>query len=214
MPSTLSPRMDRRTAIKWLLTAAAAAAVLERDTLAADPATPAAKGYGQDPDLLKDYKPGDAWPLTFTDTQRATAAALCDVIIPADSKSPSAASLGVHDFIDEWISAPYPEQAADRKPILDGLAWLDAESQRRFQNDFANLIASQQNALCTDIAYAPKAKPEFKVAAQFFKKFRDLTAGGFYTTPAGVKDLGYTGNVPTPAFAGPSSEVLKKIGLV
>ena len=78
-------RMDRRTAIKWMLTAATAAALLERDTLAADPATPAANGYGPDPDLLKDYKPGDLWPLTFTDTQRATAAALCDVIIPADA---------------------------------------------------------------------------------------------------------------------------------
>ncbi|MBC7365920.1 MAG: gluconate 2-dehydrogenase subunit 3 family protein [Undibacterium sp.] len=206
--------MDRRTAIKWMLTAAAAAAVLERDAVGADPAMPAAKGYGTDPDLLKDYKPGAAWPLTFNETERATAAALCDVIIPADAKSPSAASLGVHDFIDEWISAPYAEQAADRKPILEGLAWLNTESQRRFQNDFVSLIASQQNALCSDLAYAPIAKPEFMTAAQFFKKFRDLTAGGFYTTPVGMKDLGYIGNVPRASFAGPTSEVLKKLGLV
>ena len=213
-PDASSPhRMDRRTAIKWMLTAATAAALLERDTLAADPATPAAKGYGPDPDLLKDYKPGDLWPLTFTETQRATAAALCDVIIPADSKSPSASSVGVHDFIDEWISAPYPDQAADRKPILDGLAWLDAESQRRFQNDFVNLIASQQTALCTDIAYAPKAKPEFKTAAQFFNKFRDLTSGGFYTTPVGMKDIGYVGNVPIATFEGATPAALKHLGL-
>ena len=109
MSFPLPSRIPRRTAIKWMLTAATAAALLERDTLAADPTprlNPAAKGYGPDPDLLKDYKPGDLWPLTFTDTQRATAAALCDVIIPADAKSPSASSLGVHDFIDEWISAP------------------------------------------------------------------------------------------------------------
>lgn len=213
--SPLPTRMDRRTAIKWMLTAAAAAAVLERDAHAADPTPRAvtAKGYGTDPDLLKDYKPGDLWPLTFTDTQRATAAALCDVIIPADAKSPSASSVGVPDFIDEWISAPYPDQAADRKLILDGLAWLDAESQRRFQNDFVNLITSQKNALCTDIAFAPKAKPEFKTAAQFFKKFRDLTAGGFYTTPAGMKDLGYMGNVPIATFPAPAPDVLKKLGL-
>ena len=28
-----------------------------------------------------------------------------------------------------------------------------------------------------------------------------------------MKDLGYTGNVPTATFAGPTPEVLKKLGL-
>jgi hypothetical protein len=206
--------MDRRTAITWMLTAAAAAAILERDTLAAEPAkSPAAKGYGPDPDLLKDYKPGDLWPLTFTAEQRITAAALCDVIIPADAHSPSASAVGVPDFIDEWISAPYPGHDRDRTVILTGLAWLEAESQRRFQGDFSSLVLRQKNALCEDICYLPKAKAELKRAAEFFKKFRDLTAGGFYTTPAGMKDLGYIGNVPIATFAGPSPEVLQRLGL-
>jgi len=55
----------------------------------------------------------------------------------------------------------------------------------------------------------PRRSPQFKTAAQFFKRSRDLTAGGFYTTPAGMKDLGYTGNVPTATFAGPTPEVLR-----
>ncbi len=210
----LPARMDRRTAITWMLTAVAAAAVLERDALAAEPAkSPAAKGYGPDPDLLKDYKPGDLWPLTLTAEQRITTAALCDVIIPADAKSPSASAVGVPDFIDEWISAPYPGHDRDRTIILTGLAWLEAESQRRFQGDFSNLVLRQKNAICEDICYLPKAKAEFKSAAEFFKKFRDLTAGGFYTTPAGMKDLGYIGNVPIATFAGPSPEVLQRLGL-
>ena len=58
-----------------------------------------------------------------------------------------------------------------------------------------------------------KATPEFQPAARFFKRFRDLTAGGFYTTPEGMKDIGYTGNVPLPEFAGPPPEVLAKLGL-
>ncbi|MBI4625014.1 MAG: gluconate 2-dehydrogenase subunit 3 family protein [Verrucomicrobia bacterium] len=208
--------MDRRDAIKWMLTAAASVAVFERDALAAaatKPGAPAATGYGTDPDLIKTYKPGDFWPLTFTEAQRATAAALCDVIIPADARGPSASSVNVHDFIDEWISAPYPGHDADRRTVIEGLGWLNAEAQKRFSNDFVNLVARQRNAICDDICYAPKAKPEFREAAQFFKKFRDLTAGGYYTTPEGMKDIGYVGNVPLATFDGPPPEVLKKLGL-
>jgi len=43
--------------------------------------------------------------------------------------------------------------------------------------------------------------------------FRDLAAGGYYTTPEGMKDLSYTGNVALSAFAGPPPEVLKALGL-
>jgi hypothetical protein len=207
--------MDRRTAIKWMLTAAASIAALDREVFAANLGGPpsGASGYGTDPDLLKAYKPGDVWPLTMNEAQRVQTAALCDVIIPADAQGPSASSVNVHLFIDEWISAPYEGHDADRRLIVEGLAWLDAESQKRFGNDFANLIVRQKNAICDDICYVPRAKPEFAEAAQFFKKFRDLTAGGYYTTPEGMKDIGYVGNVPLVSFEGPPPEVLKKLGL-
>jgi hypothetical protein len=52
------------------------------------------------------------------------------VIIPADDDSPSASAVGVPDFIDEWISSPYPAQAGDRRIVLDGLQWIDDEAQR------------------------------------------------------------------------------------
>jgi hypothetical protein len=211
------PRLDRRTAIKWMLTAAASTSLLGpagRAQAAATQAAPVtAQGYGTDPDLRKIYKPGDVWPLTMTDAQRRTAAALCGAIIPADDKSPSADSLNVHDFIDEWISAPYPEQVRDRPVIIEGLAWVDAEAQRRFGAAFAALTEAQKAAICDDLASPARARPEFAQAARFFARFRDLTAGGFYTTPEGMKDLGYVGNVPTVTFDGPSPAALKHLGL-
>lgn len=213
--SSTPARMDRRDAIKWMMSAVAATAVLDRDAFGAS-ATAAAKpgvGYGTDPDILKTYKPGDVWPLTLNDAQRATAAALCDVIIPADAKGPSASSVGVHEFIDEWISAPYPGHDADKTAVVEGLAWIDTEAQKRFQNEFVNLIARQKNAICDDICYAPNAKPEFRQAAQFFRRYRDLVAGGYYSTPEGMKDIGYVGNVALDKFEGPPPEVLKKLGL-
>jgi hypothetical protein len=209
----LPPRMDRRRAIQWMLAAAATVSIRDTAFCAAED-LPAAKGYGPDPSMVKFYQPGDAWPLTFTDAQRRTARALCDLIIPADGSSPSASALGVPDFIDEWISSPYPAQAPDRRIIQDGLKWIDAESQRRFQSAFAELKPEQQTAVCDDLALSAKAAAENKQAAAFFKRYRDLTAGGYYTTPEGMLALGYVGNRPSATFEGPPPEALQHVGLV
>ena len=97
--------------------------------------------------------------------------------------------------------------------MLEGFSWLDRESGKRFSAPFAALKAPQQRAICDDICYAAKAKPRFTEAAKFFARYRDLTAGGFYTTPAGRKDLQYVGNTPLTNFEGPPLEVLKRVGL-
>lgn len=207
--------MDRRTSLRWMLTAAT---TLPLGPLGLAPAASAAsmveaKPYGSDPKLIDPYPPGELWPLTFTPAQRQLATALCDTIIPADATSPSASAVGVVDFIDEWISAPYPRQREDRKTVLDGFAWLDAEAKRRHGKPTVTLGAEQLHGICDDICYQPKTKPEFRTAANFFARYRDLTMGGFYTTPQGRNDLQYVGNVPLPSFDGPSLEVLKKVGL-
>ncbi len=218
LPLETNSRMDRRVALQWMLTAAATLTVRDPSALAAEgPGATAsapmkAKGYGPDPSMVKFYKPGDVWPLTMTEPQRRTATALCDVMIPADETSPSASAVGVPDFIDEWISSPYPGQAGDRTIVLEGLAWMDAESQRRFKAGFADLPMEQQHALCDDLCVS-KPKPEHKKAASFFKRYRDLTAGGYYTTPEGMKDIGYRGNIPSATFDGPPVEALKHLGL-
>lgn len=206
-------RMDRRKAIQWVL---AASAALRLPTVAfeASAATAAAAGYGKDPDLLRIYSAGALWPLTFTSEQRRTATVLCDLIIPADGQSPAASSVGVVDFLDEWISAPYPDHARDRQMILAGLSWLDNESQRRFASTFAALTAARMSAICDDISTESNAQPQFAQAATFFARYRSLTAGGFYTTPAGMKDLQYVGNTPLTTFEGPPLAVLKQLGLV
>jgi Gluconate 2-dehydrogenase subunit 3 len=213
--------MDRRDTLKWIL-AASASPLLQRSALgggqsAGAPAlrgdTGQAAGYGSDPDLLKRYKAGDVWPLVLTSAQRRTVTALCDLIIPADDYSPSASAVGVVDFLDEWVSAPYPRQQHDRTAIEEGLVWLDTESKRRFAAEFASAKLTDQTALCNDICDPAKAKEPFATAAEFFARFRDLTAGGFYSTPVGFRDIGYVGNVPLLKFEGPPQDVLRKLGL-
>ena len=204
--------MDRRVSIKWILAAASAGSV-HVAAAAYGQSSGGNRGYGTDPDLRKVYTPGQLWPLTLNPAQRRMAATLCDLVIPADGRSPSASAVGVVDFLDEWVSAPYPQQTLDRKIILNGLRWLDAESRRRFGADFVDLVPSAHDRICKDICYLPTAKPRFVAAAKFFARYRDLTAGGFYTSAQGMADLGYIGNVPRASYDGPPIEVLAMLGL-
>ncbi len=208
-------RISRRDAMQWVAAAGATLGLAPGMAFAAEAeaAVVGAKPYGTDPLLNKTYKPGDFWPLTLAAAQRRTVVALCDLILPADDRSPAASTVGVPDFIDEWISAPYPLQQADRATVLAGLAWIDAEAQRRFGKDFASSDTAGQSAIADDICHKPKAKAGFASAADFFALFRNLTTTGFYTTPVGMKDIGFVGNVPLVKFAGPPKAVLEKLGL-
>jgi hypothetical protein len=233
-------RPSRRRAMQWVVAAVAASALpktaLTDPANAGQPANPkppanpnspvapvvptdppgrpnAAKGYGTDPKLVDIYEPGDVWPLTFTDAQRKAATALADLILPKDDLGPAASAVGVPAMLDEWVSAPYPAQQADRPIILDGLAWLDAESAKRFTKAFAELPDDQKRAICDDICHPPDAKPEFKKPATFFAKFRSLAAAAYYSTMEGWKAIGYVGNTPLKTFDGPPAEVLERLGV-
>ena len=202
--------MDRRAAIKWMLAASVAVHFLDEKS-AGSTHQSALEGYGTDPNLLAGEVP---WERTMTPQQLRSTAKLADIILPRTSQSsPSASEVHVPDFIDEWISAPYPSHRADREMIIEGLVWIDRESRRRFNKDFHQLTEEQSTAICDDICYAPEAPPELEDGARFFSKFRNLTLGGYYTTDIGTKDVGYVGNVALPAFDGPPPEVLEKLGI-
>jgi hypothetical protein len=204
--------MDRRTTIKWVLAASAAWPLIGKRVEGTDSAL-TAQGYGTDPSLVAVYRPGELWPLTLTAAQRRLAGILADIIIPADEHSPSASAVGVVEFIDEWVSAPYPANQRDRPLVLGGFIWLDAEAARRFGRGFAELGTAERSGICDDICDESRAVIVRRDAARFFALYRDLTAGGFYSTPVGRKDLGYIGNVPLARFDGPPPELLKKLNL-
>jgi hypothetical protein len=161
-------------------------------------------GYGRDPNLTD---PTQYWPRTLTAGQLATIGALCDFILPAEGSTPSATGLAVHEFIDEWVSAPYPDQAADRLLVLDGLDWLDGDAKRRANAaSFAATTPKVRQAILTDLADGTSSG---KMAPKgFYARIRRLTIGAYYTTEAGFKDIGYIGNVAMESYPGPSAEVL------
>jgi len=220
-------RLSRRTVFKWFAATAAALSAGELASCAPTtslPATPppplmppiaigAVKGYGTDPKLNRFYEPGDVWPLRLSAAQRDLVTVLADVILPADDFGPAASAVRVPDFIDEWVSAPYPDQQRDSGVIVNGLEWLAAESQSRFGAPFAKLTTAQQHAICDDICYAKTATREFETAANFFSRFRSIASGAYYATMPGWKAIGYVGNVSLVTFDGPPPEALAKLGV-
>jgi len=185
--SSPSPRLDRRQALAWLAVAAVGLTASGRLPLgAAEPADrPHGKRIGADPVLNKTYVPGELWPLSFTPVQQAAA----------------------------WVSSYYDETLKDRPIILAGLTWLDAEAQRRHGAVFAKLTEAQQAGIADDICGVKPVKKEHKPGQDFFRRFRHLAAGGYYTTPQGMRELGYVGNTPSATFDGPTPEALKHLGL-
>lgn len=209
------PAIDRRTTLAWL---AAALAIpepargsgVEGTSWPAVQLTPVtAPGYGVDPNLFEPMVP---WPLTLTKAELKAAAALCDMILPADGRYSAASAVGVPAFIDEWVSAPYPWQQQDRELIVPGLAWIDAESTHRCGRPFAEATASERSAICDDIAFAGRVKPGYEKPAAFFAIVRKLTLRAYYSTEEGWAQLGYMGNTPSEGpYPGPTPEAMAHV---
>lgn len=205
--------ISRRVTLAWV----AAASTLPYAVSAQDAAAPApwnddaitpltAPGYGQDPDLQNPTVP---WPLTLNPHQRQAVRTAADLMLPADKHSPSGGALHLDAFLDEWISAPYPDQQRDRALMLHGLEWLDAECRQRFNTDFAGATDAQRSAVFDLIAWHQKIAPGYERPAQFFARLRGLMMIGFYSLPEGAADIGYMGNKPSLGpYAGPTREAL------
>ncbi len=133
------------------------------------------------------------WHLTMNQQQLRLAAVLADLILPRSTTSTAPSDLGVPDFLNEWVSAPYPDQVNDRTIIFTGLRRLDDEAERRWGQGFLDIGHAAQLAMIDEMAQAVVGGSSTQ---NFFKRFRFLVVGAYYTTPEGFRDIGYTGNVP------------------
>lgn len=136
--------------------------------------------------------------------QQKTAAALSDLILPADDRGPAASATGVVAFIDDWIAFRTEQDGYDRlkAEVLGGLTWLDRESNRLFNVDFIHTSAEQKKQIADRIAYPDRAAKEDRHWADFFNTFRDLVVAGYFSSKEGVKDLPYLGNTAVEHWIG------------
>ncbi len=211
-----SSLISRRNALKGLLSGAAGAATIPAISAPnhTEPASPvhASRFVFHDPDFTQPVK--FPWEKLLSAEELAATTALADLILPKDETSPAASEVGVPDFINEWISADYPEHQEDREIIRGGLGWMSTESFKRFAKRFEELDNTQQSQIADDICDSTKAKPEHHVGAVFFKRFRQLCVGGYYSHSQTWKSLGYIGNISVGGpYPGVPVEVIEKLGL-
>lgn len=153
--------------------------------------------------------PADLELKFFTPQEFETVKALADLIIPRDERSGSASEAGAPEFID-YILSEYPD---NQVAVRGGLAWIDNEMRERTGTGFVAATAAQQTALLDDIAYPARARPELSHGAEFFNRFRDMTASAFFSSKAGVADLQYQGNTFVTEWNGCPPAALAKLGV-
>jgi hypothetical protein len=91
---------------------------------------------------------------------------------------------------------------------------VNTECFRRHGSTFVSLAVAQQTALLDDIADPAKAAAEHRVGTVFFREFRQLCLGGYYTHSSTWKHLGYVGNITLGGpYPGVPVEIIQKLGL-
>ena len=212
MTTSQMVHVNRRTTLGWLATAVALSATGIRlpfhGQALADPTSdsglPDTMGYGNDPNLFDPHAP---WPRIMTPSQLRDVATLADMILPKAGSYPAPSEVGIADFVDEWISAPYPDQKRDRTLILDGLVWLDNVAKQRWQSDFGSLDPGRQMQLFEPIVHLPvNGDAEAMKAYHFFRRLRTVAVGAYFSLPQNFEQMGYIGNVAMDSFPPPTAE--------
>jgi hypothetical protein len=213
-----NPSFSRRDTLKWLTgtvaagTAGGAALGAPQAETEVAPASWPLRNPIHDPNFMA--KTVFPWQKLMTEAELATTKSLVDLILPKDDQGPAASEVGAHDFINEWISAPYDKNVADSEAIRGGLGWLNTESFKRFGSRFEELSVAQQGQIIDDICHPDKSKPELQTGVVFFKEFRQLALSGYYTHSSTWKHLGYVGNISIGGpYPGVPVEIIKQLGL-
>ncbi|MEM8985692.1 MAG: gluconate 2-dehydrogenase subunit 3 family protein [Pseudomonadota bacterium] len=151
----------------------------------------------------------------MTEAQLKLAESLADIFIPADQVSAAASVANAADFIDEWVSAPYPDQVSDRELILSGLEDIEKRARRRFKASFIDLEINEKTVLVDELTPMFGFLPAYLDTKSFFSRFRYLVVSAFYLSDEGMQDLGYLGNQPIVGpYPGPTEEALAHLQVV
>jgi gluconate 2-dehydrogenase gamma chain len=145
-------------------------------------------------------------PKALTAPEFETLKTLCELIVPGASKG------GAPEFID-LLSSQNSEMAAI---YTGGLAWLDHAIDREFNTTFRAAKPEEQTEILDKIAYRANSTPELAAGIRFFDWARRMTVDAYYTSAAGITELGYLGNKGMSEFKVPQEAIeyaVKRSGL-
>lgn len=138
------------------------------------------------------YKPQALTPHEF-----ATLKTLCELIVPGASKGSAA------EFID-LLSSQNNEMLAI---YTGGLAWIDEKMKHDAASDFLSAKDADRTALLDRIAYRKNDSPELAPGIRFFAWARRMTVDAYYTSPAGIQEVGFLGNRAVSEFTVPQEAI-------
>ena len=162
----------------------------------------------------------------LTEHEWKTVTRMAELIVPADAGGGSAVDAGAVEYIDLLCGGG--EKLA--YIFHGGLSWTDAEMRQRHGADFVDCAEAQQKALFDDLAAVEKDAAErdapsgtgpyarfqdyqawersnLGAGAAFFDWLRKLTVDAYYTSPIGIKDLGYVGNGASSSYEVPTASI-------
>lgn len=139
-------------------------------------------------------------PVFLSAQQDEMLVALAERIVPGSRKAE------VDKFIDLLLSV---DTEKHRKSFVDSLAAFEGEAQKRFGKSFPALNAGQQNELLTDAAVRPEKKDssgdvqkENAGLHEHFENLKGWISGAYYSSEAGMRELGWTGDYAFEKFPG------------
>ena len=99
-------------------------------------------------------------------------------------------------------------------PIKEGLLMLDEISKQKNSKVFIDCNEIEQKKILDQMAFPDPeiSSSEQKEEVKWFSLMRNLTMTGYYTSKAGIDELGYVGNTPN-VWDGVPQDVLDQYGL-
>ena len=143
--------------------------------------------------------------------QLETLASLSERIVPGSTLAK------VAPFLDQLLAVDTPE---NQRAFLSALGWIDGEAVDRYGHPWTKLMEAQQTELLTRISITEPARPpHFWVrgeavvvpppppdlrpsARDRFDEIKGWIVGAYYSSEAGMRELGWTGQMFFPSFPG------------
>jgi hypothetical protein len=156
--------------------------------------------------------PAQGVPRLLDDHRREMLAGLADQVLPG------ARAAGVAELLDRVLAS---EAGAAQRRFLDGLGAFDREARDRHSRGWTELTDAQQIEIlhaASTLASARPATPPWTRGQPIdrpagppappanlrdhFDHLKDWIQRAYFTTPAGLQELGFTGRMSFPSFPG------------
>jgi Gluconate 2-dehydrogenase subunit 3 len=134
------------------------------------------------------------WKPEFLDAhQFETLSSLSERILPG------AVKLRADRFIDQLLAV---DSQANQVGFLSALGAMDAEARARFAKPWKALTEPQQIEILTAASTTAPGGPPGRNLRDHFDELKGWIVGSYYSTEAGMRELGWTGNQFYTSFPG------------